>query len=1100
MTRSLTLGLRALGGAAAICFAAPAHAQITQPITNFSNDVETAIDWGIAWLEANAFLNAAGNVCGTFSAAGDGAGLAALAVLEKRRADPSQNALSQGWQFANAVDQGRIASVMAFIISRPLGLPSANYRDGADMMALSVYQRTGGPDQAGALTALADRVDRVLANQSPSGYWDYALPNPRLDSSATQLVIAGLSGARAVYQDPATSDPARLAAINAALQLAGDAYATNGGAGTVTPTERAHGYAIWAPGAIVPGSFGASLQQTSSGLWAMLAGGRTVNDPEPQAYVEWLRNHYRFTDVFQNGQFFTGSIHYYMWSATKAFRLIELQNNALPGVMTPDDIGALVADPAAPAYRQARLDPGLVSRPASFANAANYTTFAPINPGVGGAGYYLDPDEPGRWYFDFAFTLLSQQDLNAGLPTTFGRFWGGQLWDPCADQAWAILVLERALGGICTDLDQDGICDEEDNCVQAPNPDQTDANGNGIGDVCEMCCELPGETPAASSIDVCEQSGGVPVAEVLCQNVVCCAGAAGVVEPYLTPAGECSQAGGQPIDEAICCDEALCCRLPDGTAIDTNHADCVARQGVPVPDEVCAEPLCCHLPDGTYEVVPASECAESNGALARRRAFIAQGPIFANLCEEICCQLPGGSGQTLVAGVCRDQGGAPAGDPALCEAPICCGTPDGAVSLTADACVEAQGVVLGADLCLEICCRGIGPEPAPATLWACQQGGGIVVPSETCEPTVCCGLPDGAPQYLSENDCSDQQGVVLAADRCESACCVTHGQPSITSVAACTAGGGAIDASGAACAAEVCCALPNGQASTLPFTECTAAGGTITAAEKCVDEEVCCALPDGTAATLAASACAAAMGQPTAAEKCADEEVCCALPDGSAATLAASACAAAMGQPTAAEKCDAPGCCKLPDGTTDDLSPDECKGANGSYIPDVECVPDVCCKRKDGSLAFVDPALCTGTGQAVVSDELCEVKICCRVDGHVEWLAADVCDEQSGQNVEPAACSDVICCEIETGVFDEIPAGECGDRPVAHPKRCNVPVEIDGGLVDAEKDAGSGTGNGNGNGNGGGCAVSAPVSGEGGARFLALAAIGLAAIRRRRRR
>jgi hypothetical protein len=37
----------------------------------------------------------------------------------------------------------------------------------------------------------------------------------------------------------------------------------------------------------------------------------------------------------------------------------------------------------------------------------------------------------------------------------------------------------------CDDTDQDGICDEEDNCPLVPNADQTDVNENGIGDACE---------------------------------------------------------------------------------------------------------------------------------------------------------------------------------------------------------------------------------------------------------------------------------------------------------------------------------------------------------------------------------------------------------------------------------------------------------------------------------------------------------------------------------------------------------------------------------------------------------------------------------------
>jgi hypothetical protein len=44
------------------------------------------------------------------------------------------------------------------------------------------------------------------------------------------------------------------------------------------------------------------------------------------------------------------------------------------------------------------------------------------------------------------------------------------------------------------DLDDDGILNASDNCVQAPNPDQSDFDGNGVGDACDEP-PLPLQTP-----------------------------------------------------------------------------------------------------------------------------------------------------------------------------------------------------------------------------------------------------------------------------------------------------------------------------------------------------------------------------------------------------------------------------------------------------------------------------------------------------------------------------------------------------------------------------------------------------------------------------
>lgn len=443
-----------LGGAVLCAGALSAHAAIT----NFSTDVSTSIDNGLAWQDAN----------GAYTGrAGSATGLSLLALLEKRQgADP--NAPSQGYAAASAPDKARMDSAVAYILASLVPGGFYAYEDGGNMMALSVYLLTGGPNP-GVQAAINTIFDRTIASQGGHGYWCYT-DGRCLDSSTTQFVVSGLAAVRSVYGPGPFADATRLALLNTALAATRAAYAANGLAGgycsaggILTGTERGHGYNV--------GSC-TSPQQTASGTWIQLAGGADLNDASIQGYLEWLRNRYRYTSTRPADSEGWPSYWYYLWSSSKAYAFIE-DSGVAPSPatnITPSDIGTLPpGDAPAFAAREVHLDPTTVVRVPLF--------------GAGGAGYYNDPIEPARVYFDYAYTILTHQAAN-GQYIDFG---GTSRWNDYAAQAYALLVLQRSVGGGCIDTDADGICDGDDNCPGVANPGQEDSDGDGVGDACDNC-------------------------------------------------------------------------------------------------------------------------------------------------------------------------------------------------------------------------------------------------------------------------------------------------------------------------------------------------------------------------------------------------------------------------------------------------------------------------------------------------------------------------------------------------------------------------------------------------------------------------------------
>jgi hypothetical protein len=102
--------------------------------------------------------------------------------------------------------------------------------------------------------------------------------------------------------------------------------------------------------------------------------------------------------------------------------------------------------------------------------------------GAGGNGYYCDPAEPKRVYFDYAYTILTHQVAGGQYVDANGT----SRWNDFSAQAYALLVLQRSVGGGCVDSDGDGVCDSVDNCPAVPNPGQEGTpDGDARGGACE---------------------------------------------------------------------------------------------------------------------------------------------------------------------------------------------------------------------------------------------------------------------------------------------------------------------------------------------------------------------------------------------------------------------------------------------------------------------------------------------------------------------------------------------------------------------------------------------------------------------------------------
>jgi hypothetical protein len=365
-------------------------------------------------------------------------GLAVLCFLEKR-GSADWNSPPLGYIGMDAADQDRVRRAIRYCINSIAGL---------SRVATPQSYDTGACMMASSLYLVTGGPDDVGAAVPVS----QAVANGVASLKSTQG-NQGTNQGGWNYQNPGSSGDMSttqfaMAGLSAAAALRPDADDTLPRAAQfIANAQNGDGGHRYQSGNNYP----STSSMSASGGWTYRLSGLPTGDARLQRTMAWLQSHYTYNSITTINNW--RSQFYYMWAAAKVFEVTA--DDGSGNYIFSDDIGG-VRDPIADGYA----------------------------------------DESPRWYYDFAWYLTGNQAGNGSWCNPAG------CWNGSAATAYAILVLQRSLGGVCvTDDDEDGLCSTQDNCPEIPNPEQGDLDGDGRGDPCDNCPNVPNRDQEDLDVD-----------------------------------------------------------------------------------------------------------------------------------------------------------------------------------------------------------------------------------------------------------------------------------------------------------------------------------------------------------------------------------------------------------------------------------------------------------------------------------------------------------------------------------------------------------------------------------------------------------------------